>query len=252
MKKKGMLLAGALMASAVSADTTLVYNNAKGKELTVMHLSDGVIKMVNQEGRDTSEMLFRGDDGSFTVVMHNERQYMVFGPKEIEMLSDVSAMIDAMLDKQLANMPEGQRAQARAMMEGMVKSRLPKQAPVPDYHKTSNSRDVNGYSCDVVEKVTKGKKDSDDFCVADYGELGISAVEYSAISGMMKVAEKLASQFGNDSSMNFEQIGEVVPVQYDMNGIKASLVKVSHDDLGAQMFQVPAGYEKQSIPEIGL
>ena len=251
MKLKALALATTLMSSAVWADTTLVYNNGQGKEASVMHLADGVIKMVNDEGNEKSEVMYRAGEGSFTVIMHNEQKYMVFGPKEIEALSDVSAMVNQMLDKQLANMPEAQRAQARAMMEGMLKSKMPKQAPVPEYRRTSETREVNGNSCDVVEKVNQGKS-AGDFCVADYADLGISSAEYAAIQGMMKVAEKLASQFGSDNSMNFEQIGQVVPVQYDMNGVKASLVDVSHDKLGDQMFSVPASYQKQSIPELGL
>ncbi|WP_179952270.1 DUF4412 domain-containing protein [Marinicella rhabdoformis] len=251
MIKQGLLLTGALMVTAVSADTTLVYNNGKGIESSVMHLSDGVMKVISNEGGQQSEVIYHAGQGSFTVVMHDEKKYMTFGPKEIEQLSDISAMVDKMLDKQLANMPESQRAQARVMMEGMIKNQMPKQAPVPEYNKTSESRTINGYSCDVVEKTSKGKS-TDDFCVSDYGDLGVSSEEYAAIKAMMKVAEKMASQFGVDTSMNFEQIGEVLPVQYDMNGVKASLVNVSHDDLGKQMFQVPAGYEKQSIPSMGM
>lgn len=251
MKNKGLLLIGALMTATVSADTTLVYNDGKGVESSVMHLSDGIMKVTSNEGGQKSEVIYQAGAGSFTVVMHDEKKYMTFGPKEIEQLSDISAMVDKMLDKQLANMPEAQRAQARAMMEGMIKKQMPKQAPVPEYNKTSETRTVNGYSCDVVEKSSKGKG-TDDFCVADYGDLGVSSEEYAAIKAMMKVAEKMASQFGVDSSMNFEQVGEVLPVQYDMNGVKASLVDVSHDDLGKQMFKVPAGYEKQSIPSLGM
>lgn len=251
MKFKALALATTLMTTAAWADTTLVYNNAKGQEASVMYLSDGVIKMVSSEGQEKTEVIYRQGEGSFTVVMHSEKKYMPFGAEEIEKLSDVSAMVNAMLDKQLANMPEAQREQARAMMEGMIKSRMPKQAPVPEYQKTAESRDVNGYACEVVEKITRGKN-TGDFCVAEYGSLGISAGEYDAISGMMKVAEKLAAQFGNDNSMNLDQIGQVVPVQYDMNGVKASLVDVSHNDLGSAMFQVPAGYEKQALPELGL
>ncbi len=249
--KLQIALIGTFLTGAAMADSTLVYNNAQGKEATIMNLSDGVVKMTSNEGNTKTDVIFRNGQTEFTVIMHSEKKYMTFGPKEIEMLSDVSAMMDNMIEQQMANVPEAQRAQMREMMAGMIKSKMPKQAPVPEYRKTGDSLDVNGYGCDVVEKITKGKN-TDDFCVAEYSELGVSNSEYQAIYGMMKVAEKLAAQFGNDSSMNFEQIGQVLPVQYDMNGVKASLVKVSHDDLPASAFQVPEGYQKQSIPQIGM
>lgn len=249
--KKQIVLIGTLLAGTAMADSTLVYNNAQGKESSIMHLSDGVVKMSSTEGNSKTDVIFRNGQTEFTVIMHDEKKYMTFGAKEIEMLSDVSAMMDKMIEKQMANVPEAQRAQMREMMAGMIKSKMPKQAPVPEYRKTGDALDVNGYNCDVVEKITKGKN-TDDFCVAEFGELGVSKAEYQAIRGMMKVAEKLASQFGNDTSMNFEQIGQVLPVQYDMNGVKASLVNVSHGSLPAGTFKVPEGYQKQSLPEIGM
>ena len=65
----------------------------------------------------------------------------------------------------------------------------------------------------------------------------------------MKVAEKLASQFGQDQSMNFEAIGQVVPVYFDMESQKGMLSTVSNDDLPADTFAVPVNYKQQSLPK---
>lgn len=247
MSFKKLFLAGCVFSGLVQADTTLTYNDNNGKEQSQMLLTDGKVKMLNASATDTA-MIFDAGSSSFTIINHSEKSYMVFGPKEIEALSDVSKMMDKMINEQLAQLPESQREQMRGMMESMIKSQMPKQAPVPKYVKSGATDKHNGFSCEVVIKESKGNSD-EQFCVTSYGKLGISDAEYSAVAAFMKVAEKLASQFGQDQSMNFEAIGRVVPVYYEMDQQKGYLATVSDDDLPATTFVVPQDYKQQSLPK---
>jgi hypothetical protein len=247
MKAKHLLYTACLMTTMASADTTLSYNSKGGQANSQMFLTDGLVKMTHQSEANTA-VIFNAAEGSFTIVNHDQQSYMVFGPKELEALSDVSKMIDKMLEEQLAQMPAGQREQMRGMMKQMIQQQMPKQAPAPEYISSGQTETHNGYACEVVIKQVKGQSD-DQFCVTDYDELGISVSEYAAIDSFMKTAEKLASQFGQDQSMNFSAIGQVVPVYYDMNGEQAILADVSNDALPAATFQVPDGYRKESLPE---
>jgi len=230
-----------------TADTTLTYNSQSGAGNSQMFLTDGLVKMTHQSETDTA-VLFDARNTSFTIINHGQQSYMVFGKKELEALGDVSKMIDKMLEEQLAQLPASQREQMRGMMKQMVQKQMPKQVPAPEYVKSGATDSHNGYNCDVVIKQVKGAKDAA-FCVIDYDELGISSSEYAAINQFMQTAEKLAAQFGQDQSMNFDSIGQVVPVFYEMDGEKAYLSDVSNEQLPASTFKVPEGYKKESLPE---
>lgn len=242
-----VLGAGLLISSGVMADTTLIYGNDKGEETTRMLLTADKVKVTNKAEVDTA-VIFNGNKTEFIVVNHDEKNFMVFGEKEIEALSDVSAMMDRMLEKQMANVPEAQRAQMRGMMESMLKSQMPKQAAAPVYAKKGGSESYNGYDCDVVVKTVEGKK-SGDFCVTEYQKLDVAPAEYAVIMKFMKIAEKMASQFGNDNSMNFSAIGEVLPVYFNDSGQTGMLMKVNNDKIDAALLTVPEGYKQQELPK---
>ncbi len=246
MKLTHLLLTATAFTSLANADTTLVYNDANGKQNSQMYLSDGMTKITNTGDVNTA-LIFNANKNEFVVVNHQDKSYMVFGEKEIAALSDVSAMVDRMLEEQLSQLPAAQRDQMRGMMESMVKQQMPKQAPAPEYTKSGQSSTYNGFDCEVVIKTVAGQKDGD-FCVAHIDALGIPAAEYASINQFMKTVEKLASQFGQDQSMNFNEIGQVLPVYYEMDSQKAYLVDINHDNLKPQTFQVPEGYKQMALP----
>lgn len=247
MSIKSFLITGCLFSGIAAADTTLIYNDDQGQEQNRMLLTDGKVKMVSSSETDTS-MIFDANNNSFTIINHQEKSYMIFGEKEIEALSDVSKMMDKMIDEQLAQMPEAQREQMRGMMESMIKNQMPKQLPAPKYIKSGETTSYNGFSCEVVVKETQGNKDGE-FCVTSYNNLGISDAEYGAVAHFMKLAEKMASQFGQEQSMNFESIGKVVPVHFDMASQKGYLISVNDDDLPSATFAIPSGYKQESLPK---
>ena len=247
MKLKHIFLSVTLITGAAMADSTLVYNDNKGAEISRIMLSDGLAKITNKTDAKTA-LIFDATGNRFTILDHEGKTYMVMGEKEIEALGNVSAMIDRMLEEQLAQMPAAQREQMRGMMKSMLEKQMPKQAALPTYEKSGQSTSYNGFTCDKVIQFQEGKKESD-FCVADYQALGVSADEYQGIQRFMKIAEKLAGQFGQNQSMNFASIGEVLPVQYKMDQDTATLTAVKHDDLPAQTFQVPEGYSQQELPK---
>ncbi len=173
---------------------------------------------------------------------------MVFGEKEIAALGDVSAMVDRMLEEQLAQMPAAQREQMRGMMKSMIQKQLPKQAALPKYEKTGQSSNYNGFSCEVVIQSVDGKKKSD-LCVADHQDLGVDSGDYAGIQEFMKIAEKMASQFGQNTGANFAAVGAVLPVYYEMGQEKAYLTGVNNDKISDTTFSIPDGYKQQSLPK---
>ena len=235
------------MAGAAMADSTLIYNDNNGSETSRIMLSDGLAKMTHNTEVKTA-LIFDAKANRFTILDHERKSYMVLGEKEIAALGNVAAMIDRMLEEQLAQMPAGQREQMRGMMKSMIEKQMPKQTALPTYEKSGQTHNYNGFNCEQVMQLVDGKKQGD-FCVADHQALGVSDEEYQGIQSFMQVAEKLAGQFGQNQSMNFASIGEMLPVQYQLDHGTGTLTTVNHDDLPAQTFQVPEGYTQQDLPK---
>ena len=240
-------LVTALFSATAWADTTLTYNNADGQENSKMYLSNGLAKVTNDSDVSTA-LIFNTQLNAFTVINHEDKSYMVFGEKEIAALGDVAAMVDRMLEEQLAQMPAAQREQMRGMMKSMIQKQMPKQTAMPQYEKTGQSASYNGFDCEVFLQTVEGKKQGD-FCVADHQDLGVKTADYAAIQEFMKIAEKMASQFGQSQGVNFAAVGDVLPVYYQMGEEKAYLTGVNNDDLSADVFNIPAGYKQQSLPK---
>jgi hypothetical protein len=134
----------------------------------------------------------------------------------------------------------------RDMMMKTMKSQMPKQAPAPTYKMTGKSTEVNGFECEIVIK--KSKSGKSEFCVTEYQDLGMQKNEFEVIQSFQQIAVKLASQFGEDSSMDFSALGDYVPVRYDQSKQSGELKEVDHSKLDKSQFMVPNDYTKKEIP----
>ena len=166
--------------------------------------------------------------------------------ESIEKLGDVSAMIDSILEKQLANIPESQREMMRGIMEKTVKSQMPKEAPKPSYSFNGKSTSFNGIDCEVVIK--KAGKNKSEFCVTKYSNVGMSSDEYSVITSFQNTIAVLAQKYGADNSMDFSSLGNFMPVKFMQEGNSGTLNSVNHDSLDPSIFAVPEGYSEMVMP----
>lgn len=241
MKMNTLFLTAALFAGAAVADTTLHFET-DGQKSSKMYLTAGKAKT----GDGETDVVFELAGNRFVIISHQDKTYLELGPKEIEALGNISNVIDSMIAEQMKGIPEAQREQMRGMIEGMVRSQMPKERVV-SYTKTDKHKKVAGYDCQVVSR-NSGRKTIGSFCVIDYRLLGIAQEEYQSISEMMKISEKMASQFGQNSNLNMSAIGDVIPIAYDMDGMRGQLKSVSHEKLDSDLFTVPNGYKKEQLP----
>ncbi len=244
MKKMYMVLLP-LLASVSYADTSLTFTNNKDNVAMKMQIADNKMRATSV-GDNSSYMIYDAANTTFTMVDSEDKTYFVMDKKAIESLSDVSAMMDRMLEQQLAEMPESQRAMMRGMMEQMIKSQMPKEMPKPEYSLTGKTKSYNGFDCQIVKKKLKRKKS--EFCVTDYSAIGMSKDEYAVIESFQGVISHMAQQFGADKSMDFSELGDFIPVNYNQAGEQGTLSEVNHDNLDPSLFVVPANYRRQEMP----
>lgn len=234
-----------IMATSTFADTSLTFTNKKDNVAMKMQIAGNKMRATSV-GDNSSYMIYDAANTTFTMVDTKGKTYFVMDEKAIESLSDVGAMMDKMLEKQLADMPEEQRQMMRGMLEGALKSQMPKEMPKPEYSLTGKTKSFNGFDCQVVKKKLKRKKA--EFCVTKYSNIGMSQDEYSVIESFQGVISHMAQQFGADKSMDFSELGDFIPVNYNQAGEQGTLSKVSHENLDSSLFVMPSGYERQEMP----
>jgi hypothetical protein len=227
------------------ADTTLTFTNNKDQVGMKMQFSNNRMRATSV-GDDSTYMIYDANNSTFTTFMADKKKYFVMGKKELETLGDIGAMMDKMMEKQLANIPESQREMMRNMMAGAMKAQMPKQAPKSEYNFTGKSASYNGFDCQEVIKKSGTKKST--FCATEYTNLGMSSSEYAIITSFQKTIEKLAQQYGADNSMDFSSIGQLMPVHYQQEGQTGTLKEVNHDKLSADLFAIPEGYSQMKMP----
>ncbi len=234
-----------LMATATFADTSLTFTNKKDNVSMKMQVAGHKMRATSV-GDNSSYMIYDAANTTFTMVDTKGKSYFVMDKEAIASLSDIGAMMDRMLEKQLADMPAEQRQMMRGMLEGALKSQMPKEMPKAEYKLTGKTKSYNGFDCQVVKKKLKRKKS--EFCVTDYSTIGMSKGEYNVIESFQGVISNMAQQFGADKSMDFSELGDFVPVNYNQAGEQGTLSEVSHESLDSSLFVMPSGYERQEMP----
>ncbi len=110
------------------------------------------------EGASGGDMIFRGDRREMVVVDHEDKSYTVMDEETIEKVAGQVSQVSDQIAEALKNVPEDQRA----MVEKMMKQRMPAQeavkAPVAEVRRTGERADKNGYPCVKYEVLVGGSK----------------------------------------------------------------------------------------------
>jgi len=227
------------------ADTTLTFTNNKDKVGMKMQFANNQMR-ASSVGDENTYMIYDANTTTFTTFIQDKKQYFAMGQKQLDALGDIGAMMDKMMEKQLANVPPEQREMVRNMMAGALKAKMPKQAPKAEYNFTGKSASYNGFDCQEVVKKSGKKKST--FCATEYTNLGMSSSEYAILTSFQKTIAKLAQQYGADNSMDFSSLGQLMPVHYQQAGQVGTLKDVNHDKLNANLFAIPEGYSQMKMP----
>lgn len=234
-----------IISTSAIADTTLTFTGKKDKVAMKMQIANNMMRGTSVDD-NSSYMIFDANNTTFTTVMTNDKKYFVMDKAAIEKLGDIGEMMDDLINKQLADMPEAQRDMMRGMIEKMVKSQMPKEAPKAEYSFNGKSASYNGFDCQIVIK--KSGKAKSEFCVTEYSNVGMSANEFSVITSFQSTIEALAQKYGQDNSMDISSLGDFIPVKYKQAGEKGTLSNVNHEKLDSSLFAIPEGYSKMEMP----
>lgn len=274
MKKLWMLLAllalmvGPAAAGVVFEIEVTDHQQSPPKSETIQAAVEGRnLKMgVASGGRGSQgEMIFRGDRREMVLLDHENNSYHVMDEDTMRQIA--GQVNDAMskMQEALKSVPEDQRA----MVEQMMKQRMPKDAVSPKrpksvLKKTGERADKNGYPCVKYDVVREGRK------VRELWVTGWKSIEGG--SDVVDTFEEMADffremldaipNFGGEGGQGggmedsaFEHMKElggfpVVTREFDDDGaleVESALRSAKRQTIDPDAFEPPSGYKRQEM-----
>jgi hypothetical protein len=148
-------------------------------------------------------------------------------------------------------------AEQRAMMEKMMKSKMPATPAKTTYKQVATGQKVNQWTCTQYEGETEGKKESEVW-TTDPKSLGLTPDDFNVLKAMSKFWEGMAK-----SGAKFFKVEEGQPAEGHYAGVPVKTVyysegKVSHtnelkslerQDFEAAKFDLPSGFAKEEMQQ---
>jgi len=232
----------ALPAGAM-ADTTLIYSSDQGDsgDTNKMFIHDDAIR---SSGHGNIYMIYRADEDILYVVNSQKKSYAALDQERIREMGQRLQAIRNKMRQKMKKMPEKQRGRMEKSLSPLLDK--PEKAT---YSPTGNTDEVAGYSC-REGVVKRGGKVAVRLCVADPDDLDMSNGDYETLSGLFRFMGKMSNAIHSKDTMpDFSSI-HGVPVRWDSvgDGQTSILQSVSHADIPAEKFEVPAGYTERKPP----
>ncbi len=220
-----------------------------------------------EHGR-SGDMIFRGDRREIVVVDHEDQSYHVMDEEMIEQVAGQVGQVSSQIAEALKNVPADQRA----MVEKMMKQRMPVQAeplelPKAEVRRTDERATKNGYPCVKYIVLLDGRK-LRELWVTDWDNLAggdEARAVFHELAGcfaeMMEAMEKAAGglgamgDFASQSDSAFADIKEIdgFPVVTSGFGEDGSLENESvlrsarRRTLDPDAFEPPSGYKRRTM-----
>jgi Domain of unknown function (DUF4412) len=244
----------ALAASPAWAGVTLVWDHVdedgqRGEVRT--HLDPERLRMESDEGA----LIYRADRKVAWFVDDQERSYTEMTAEQGRAAQRALQDMQAQMRQQMSSLPEAQR---RQMEEMLARQGGPGAASAPKstYRKVASDKTVGSWRCDEWEELVGGRRESL-FCWARLGALGLAATDLKPLLSLQK--ESGVAEFGRalGAASDYDEVTKAVgyeglplrAVQYS-EGKEAGetvLKRIERGTLPATLFEIPAGYKKESM-----
>jgi hypothetical protein len=145
---------------------------------------------------DGKSVMFLTDGGRNRMVMldKNRNQYQEIDEQTMKQMGQQMSALTAQMEAQMKNMPPEQRA----MMEKMMKGKMPQAAAAPPktVYTAKGSGSVNGFSCTKYEGDRNGQKESE-LCAALPAQLKLTPADLDVFEKMRQFSSSLVSALAN-------------------------------------------------------
>lgn len=255
-----LTLFSTVLCSAAAMATTMIYDvSGDSNQPEEIYLTDNAFRAGGTGG---DWMLFDRSSKTMFIVNDEKGEYYVMDQAQMDALGQTLGNVNKQIEEALAQVPESQRAQVRAMMESMMPGNAAGAAPpVADdinVNFTGRNDRVAGIECEIVETSINAEPESE-LCLAKPGALELTSGEQATLRAMAEFAEDMIStmkqhagnlipaDFSADSIVRVLENGVPIRMHDKRNDDLSQLESISHDAIDPELVRVPAGYQRKSF-----
>ena len=239
----GAVWAGmATSAFAASDESTLVYQGASGR--FTVDVRPGEVRI---DDASPDWQLYDESEQAIYTVNPAARSYTRLDKSAASSIRSQVERLRAQVDAKVEELPENQRATARAALLQSMPA-LDSSEHRVGLDRTGRSETVAGVECDVGQVVRDGQP-AETLCVADADALGISTRSFDSVQSMFKLMQTLLAGTGFEAAgLPYLSLAGM-PIRFtDTNtGEKRQLVSVSHESLPDSQFAIPDSYDEKAL-----
>ncbi len=239
-------------ATVVSYESRDLADNEK--QAGTMYFADDRLKIVSAatERGPQPEMIYRGDRKLVWIVDHGRKNYIQMDEETMERMARQFSGVYAQLEKQLAQLPPDQRAQAERMLKGRLPQPPEQEQPRGELTNTGERREINGYPCVKYEFHLNGVKDSELWVTRS------SSLNFSAMAELLRSMGEFYSgltrslpQGSQSVDFDFQALSGLdgFPIlirNYDGDRAtnETQIRQIREESVAGDFFEPPSGYEK--------
>jgi hypothetical protein len=196
-------------------------------------------------------VLFDGAKEVLDIVNVDAKTYNELTKADVDRLAGQMQSAMDQMNAMMASMPEAQRAQMGAMMQGRMGAMAP---PVKTEYRRNGTDKVGKWTCDKYDGYQNGQKVSE-ICTVAPAALGLALDDFAVGRQMMDMFSKLVP----GGSSQLMAVGHAAAEGYDGIPVRSTstvagrtvtteMVDVSRQTFPDSIFAVPAGYTRQDMP----
>lgn len=249
-----LLSAGAVAGVHVENVTRDIQTKAVDGPAQVVLVQDGNIRA--SHGKDNA-VIIKGS--TITILDAGQKTYTEMDKEQMKKMAAQASAAMTQMQEKLKNMPPEQRAMVEKMMGSHLPGGLNSGTPdVYDAKNTGKTDTVEGRKC-TVWTLTRNGKLLEEMCVVPFSALpGKENFEKSFKELAETFAEFSKGMPGIDNQVQVRANVNGYPVRsrsYDANGkfrgTETVLTKWVEENVPAAQFEVPAGFKKKELPQLG-
>jgi hypothetical protein len=259
-----LLLAAPLSAGVVYEIETTDHQQSPPKTETIQAAADGGnLKMgiaAGTRGGGEGTLLFHGDRREMVIVDHDDKSFMVIDEAAVQKIAAQLSGVSAQMAEALKNVPEEQRA----MVEKMMKDRMPKAAAPAardTVRKTSERGEKAGYPCVKYEVVRDGRVVRE-MWVTGWSNIDGGAEVAKSFVAMAEFMEEMLNSmpsFGQSGGLGDAMVAQmkeidgfpVVTRELAADGSlksESTVRSAKRQTIAPAEFEPPSGYKRRSMP----
>ena len=225
--------------------------------------NDTRLEIISVSSAEAGGMIFHGERDEMIILDHAQGNYMVIDQDRMNAMASQVGQAMSQMQEALAAMPPEQRAMAEQMMQQRFPTEPPKKS-AETINDLGSHGEVAGIPCRNYEVIRDGRKVRE-LCMSEWKDIEGGQETAEALKGVAGFFESMRQAFAGAGGMDaFDRQQELFGHMNELDGYpvlyrdftaggalerQVLLTSARAEDLSPGLFDPPASYKRQEIPQ---